>query len=172
MLLFGDLINNSPATQQLVSINGVFFDQAGQMVAGPDNTEAYWSVDVIPPGGSVPFELVVEGIEDAASFDLGVEAVSGGNPPRHDFELTTLNQWQVETAYCLAGRLRNQGAAMRDFLVIGATLYDREDRIVNFGDHFEPDFAAVKDDTTVDFEICVDPPGRTATRHELWAWGR
>ena len=83
-----------------------------------------------------------------------------------------LNQWKNEDdSYCLAGQFRNPGAKLQNYLVIGATLYDEQDNLVNFGDYFEPEPAAIESDQSLEFEICIASPNQGTTRYELWAWG-
>jgi hypothetical protein len=171
LLLLGEMNNNSDAPQTLTEVTGIFYDAQGQVIADTGNTIGYWPVDIIPPGGRVPFELIVEGIQSAANFNLSVEAEPSSIIPRQDFEFLGLNQWNEDDTYCLTGQFHNPGDELHNYLVIGATLYDEQDNIVNFGDYFEPDLEAMGGDQPLEFEICIAPPNHGANRYELWAWG-
>jgi hypothetical protein len=172
LLLYGDMINNSGSAQDVSEITGTFYDAQGQVIASADNTEAYWSVETISHGGRTPFEMVVEGIENAANFNLSVEAEPSQASPRQDFAFLDLNQWAEEETYCLTGQLQNLGDQLEEYLIIGVTLYDGQDNIINFGDYIEPDVDAITGNETLEFEICIDPPNQNSARHEMWAWGR
>ena len=171
LLLFGELMNNSGASQTLTEISGTFYDAQGQLIADAANTIGYWPVDIIPPDSRVPIELVVEGIQSAANFNLNVMAEPGGTVPRQDFEFGELHQRTEADSYCLTGQFQNFGTELQNYLVIGATLYDARNNIVNFGDYYQPDLAALTADQPLAFEICIGPPNQGATRYELWAWG-
>ena len=54
--------------------------------------------------------------------------------------------------------------------MIGATLYDKQDNLVNFGDYYQSDLQAMVTDQPLEFEICIPPPNQEAARYELWAW--
>jgi hypothetical protein len=169
--LFGELANNSGVSQTLTEVTGIFYDAQGQVIADQGDTIGYWPVDIIPPGGQVPFELLVEGINGAANFDLNVAAEPASTSPRQDFEFGSLKQRTEADAYCLTGQFRNTGAELQNYLVLGATLYDEQDNLVNFGDYYQPDLDGVAADQPLEFEICIAPPYQGATRYELWAWG-
>lgn len=171
LLLFGEMINNSGVSQTPTELTGIFYDAQGQVIADADNTIGYWPVDNIPPEGRVPFELLLEGIHRVANFDLNVTAEPGDTIPRQDFEFGDLNQRTEADTYCLTGQFRNPGAELQNYLVIGATLYDAQNNVVNFGDYYQPDLQAMAADQPLQFEICITPPNQGATRYEVWAWG-
>ncbi len=173
LLLYSDLINNTESPQTLALITGTFYDDQGQVIAGEDSIYDYWPpVDTVPPGGRVPFELTVDDIQGAAKSSLRVEAESSSESPRQDFEFSDLNQWNEEDIYCVEGMLQNPGGELQDYLVIAAVLYDDQDRIVNFGDYYEPYPIDVVGGQPLDFEICVAPPNQGVARYELRAWGQ
>lgn len=80
LVIYGEVINNTGASQQLDVMGGLFFDNQGQVIADDRNIETHWSAEVVPPGGRVPFEVVVDGIQTAADFKLNVEAQQVENP--------------------------------------------------------------------------------------------
>ncbi len=168
-MLYGNIVNNTGSAQELFSIAGTFFDAQGQIIAGPDSTHAYWPGYVVPPGGSVPFELFVNGIANIANFSLSAEAEPSSENPRQDFEFAEVDQQGNEQgAYCLKGELRMRGDEPEDYLIIAAVLYDGQGNVVNFGDYGEFDLDG---DDEIDFEICINPPNQEVARYELRAWG-
>jgi hypothetical protein len=171
LLMYGSITNNTDSSQALASVTGNFYDDQGQIVANEDNTFDYWPIDVIPPGGQTPFELTIDGIQSIANFSLNVEAEPSDDTPRQDFEFLDVNQWNEYEAYCLAGRLKNPGDALEEYLMIAAVLYDEQDKIVKFGDYYEPYPEEVTDTQPLDFELCVDLIDQGVARHELRAWG-
>jgi hypothetical protein len=172
LLLFGELTNNTGTTQELWLVSGLFYDAQGQLIADDDSVYDYWPIDVVPPDGRVPFVLEIDGISSAADFKLRVDADPGSETPRQDFEFLDLNQWTEDDSYCLAGRLRNPGGQLQDYLVIVATLYDGQGNVVNFYDDYGLDLEDLVGDQTQGFEICVDPPNQDTARYELRAWGQ
>ncbi len=169
LLLHGKALNHTGAAQELVAINGTFYDGQGQVIADQDDSYAYWPGYVVPPGGSVPFELLVDGIGEAARFDLNVEAKPSDNPPRQDFNVSNVNQQTEGGDYCLAGELRNPGRELEDYLIVAAVLYDSQDNVLNFGDYEE--FGQLQGNAS-NFEICIDRPSQDIARYEVVAWGR
>jgi len=79
-MIYGEVINNTGVYQELDVMGGLFFDNQGQVIADDRNIETHWSAEVVPPGGRVPFELVVDGIQIVADFKLSVEAQEVENP--------------------------------------------------------------------------------------------
>lgn len=167
VVLYGNIVNNTGSLQELISITGTFYDEQGQIVAGPDNTHAYWSGYVVPPGKSVPFELFVQDVQSIADFELIAAAELTSENPRQDFEFKDVGQGNEDGAYCLDGELKIRGDELEDYLIIAAILYDGQGNVINFGDYSEFEV----DDDEVDFEICINPPNQEVARHELLAWG-
>lgn len=169
LLLYGDLINDTGSPQALALVTGTFYDSQGKVIADRESVYDYWPLlDVVPPGGRVPFELVVENIRDAANFILNVEFEPSSESPRQDFEFFDLNQWNEEEAYCVEGILRGPGENLQSYVVVAVVLYDDQESVVNFGDYYKPYLAG---DQTLSFEICVGPPNQDIARYELRAWG-
>jgi hypothetical protein len=171
LLLYGDMINNSGVAQKVAFITGAFYDAQGQLIAGQDSTIEHWPVDVIPPGGRVPFELAVNGIQATANYKLWANSEATGQTPYQDFNFSEVEQWQEEDVYCLTGQLQKPVGELQEYLVIVATLYDGQGNVVNFSDRYESNPQAVVDGDTLEFEICVDPPYQDVARYELRAWG-
>jgi hypothetical protein len=168
LLLYGDLINDTGMTQELVFVSGTFYDASGQVIADPGSTSDYWPVDVIPSGGRLPFELTVLDIEQAVAYDLTLEAQPSDRTPRQDFEFANLDQWGEDDIYCLTGELQNLGAPLQEYIVIVAVLFDSQDRVLKFGEYYEPGPV----DPSLEFEICIDLINQDIARHELRAWGQ
>jgi len=169
LLVYGDLVNNTGSSQALDLITGTFYDGQGQVIANQENVYDYWPlVEAIPPGGRVPFELIVDGINDAANYMLNVEAEPSSESPRQNFEFSELSQWVEEDDYCVGGVIQGAGDSVQYYLVIVAVLYDEQSSVVNFGDYYEP---YLESDEALNFEICVGQPNQGVARYELRAWG-
>jgi hypothetical protein len=171
LLIFGDLINNTGTSQQIDVVSGIFYDGQGQAIANDRNMQGNWPIDVVPPGGQVPFEVTVHGIEIAASFNLNVEAAPLRDAPRHDFEFLNLSQTGEEGNYCINGQVRNSGGRLENYLVIVAVLYDGEDKVIGYGEYAAPSPGEVADDAMLAFEICIDTLGLSVARYDVQAWG-
>jgi hypothetical protein len=171
LLLYGDLINDTGASQKLAYITGAFYNEQGQVIASQDNTTEYWPVDIVPPGGKAPFELAVNGIEAAANYRLWANSATAGQMPRQDFNFAGVEQWSEDESYCLAGQMQNPGGQLRDYLVIAAVLYDSQGNVANFSETYETEPQDISGDEPLDFEICIDPPNQNVARYELRAWG-
>jgi hypothetical protein len=167
LLLYGELINDTGATQELSMVTGTFYNDQNQVIADANNIIDYWPIDVIPPGGRLPFELTVLDIQNAANYDLTLEAQPSSLTLHQDFEVSGLNQWIEVESYCLAGQLINRGQALQEYVIVVAVLYDGQDRVLKFGEYFGPALA----DQPLDFEICIDSVNHPVARHLVWAWG-
>jgi hypothetical protein len=169
LLLFGDLINDTGVAQELLNIKGIFYDAQNQVIAAENDTDSYWPfIDIIPPGGHIPFELIVADIQSAATFTLSVEALPRSEAPHQNFEFTDLKpKWEGDK-YCLKGRLTNHGPALAEYLVIALILYDGQDQVISFN---EFDLEEIEEKTSK-FSICSESFGVEVTRPELQAWGR
>lgn len=172
LLLYGNAINNSDTAKMLAFITGIFYDGQNQVIADEEDTYDYWPIDIVPPGGQVPFELTVPDIQSTANFALRVEAEPAGETPHQSFEFSNLEAFEdQEGGYCVTGQIRNPGEELRDYLIIVATLYDEQDNLINFIDYDEPDFDEVGGDQSLEFYFCGDLFNYKVTRYELHAWG-
>ncbi len=170
LLMYGDLINNTGSAQEVGFIGGLFYDDQGQVIANDDNLEGNWPVEVVPPGGGMPFELWVEGIQNAANFDLSVEAIPREGTLRQDFELFDLSQANEGTNHCVNGQLHSFGEILEDYLIILTVLYDGEDSVIGYGD-YELYSDEIDGAETSDFEICIDTFGLPVARYDIRTWG-
>jgi hypothetical protein len=171
-LLYGEVTNNTGGAQELTNVTGSFFDSEGSLIAGEDQTYSYWPGYVIPAGGRMPFELIVEDASSLARFDLRVEAEPSEESPRQDIEFLDVQSQVSGEEYCLKGRLRNPGGTLQEYLIATATFYDAQDNVVGFGDYEEFGRASLIGDKTSPFEVCVETGGQTIVRHDLQTWAR
>jgi hypothetical protein len=171
LLLFGDMVNDTGASQLIGFLTGTFYDGQGQVIASEDNTFDYWPIELVPPNGRIPFELAVGGIQGAANFDLRVQSETSSQIPRQDFNFVEVNQWQDGDNYCLEGALQNPGSELQQYIAVVAILYDSQNNVINFSDTFESGPQGISGDQTLGFEVCVEPPNQNVARYELRAWG-
>lgn len=172
LLLYGDMINDTGAPQELEAVTGAFYDAEGKLIADKGSTYDYWPINVVPPGGRVPFELTVFDVQKPANFNLMVEAAQSDENTRQDFEFLNVNQRNEDSNYCLGGELRNPGDELKEYLVIVAILYDAQGNVINFDYYDEYNPENVKGDQTSSFDICVSPLDQAVANHELRAWGQ
>lgn len=171
IVIFGEVINNSGAVQEIGAITGLFYDAQGQVIANEANTTDYWPVEAIPVGGRMPFEMVVIGIQSAASYKLSVESSLSPDLPRQNFEFSAVTQTTESGNYCVGGKVRNPGEALKSTLIIVVTLYDGQDKVINFGSDEKVGVTTLVGDKTVNFRICIVPPNQDTVRYDLQAFG-
>lgn len=169
LILYGNLINNTTAPQELLYVNGTFYDEQGQVIASADNTYAYWPAYVVPPGGGMPFELYVDGINGAARFDLNAEAEPSSDVPRQDLQFSDVNQINEDDAYCVQARLDTPPDDFEQYVIIAMIVYDSQGKVIGFGDYAE--FGSNMSEDALEFEICINPPTQEVAQYELRAWG-
>lgn len=169
---YGNIINNTGASQEIIYVTGLFYDNQGRTIAGLANTDDYLPLNVVPPGGTMPFELTVYTIRSVEDFELNVAFQISAETPRQDFELLDLEPSTGAGDYCLRGRLQNAGAQITDYLVVVAVLYNDDDEVINFGRYEAPSPEDVLGDEVMDFEICSDSFSQNVARYEVSAWGR
>jgi hypothetical protein len=171
VLLHGEMVNNTGSAQQIFRVTGTFYDNQGQVVAGPNDADDYWPVDVLPPGGKSPFELALYDVDSVADFDLQVVSQPSSVTPRQDFEFSNVATSSGSGEYCVAGDVRNPGDQLQDYLVVVAILYNGQGNVVNFDYDDAPYPEDITGQEVMDFEICVDTLDQDAAGHELRAWG-
>jgi len=170
LVLYGNMLNNTGASQELFFVTGTFYDDQHQSVADEESTYDYWPLEIVPPGAQVPFELTVFDIRSIADFNLRVETQPSDETPSPDFEFFDVQSSDEEYDYCLEGKLRNKGQDLEGVLTVIAVLYDDQDQVINFGDDpFEVETFNNGDEE--EFFVCVDPLGQHIARYELLAWG-
>jgi hypothetical protein len=168
VILYGNMINDSGSAQEISSLTGIFYDQFGRRT---NLTQDYWPIEVVPPGGQVPFELTVYNAYSLQSYSLSVIAQPSSETPRQDFEFLNLDTFDDRGDYCVAGELRNPGDELQEYLVIAAVLYNDQGDVINFDSYNDDSPEGVVGDQTADFEICVDTHQQEVARYELRAWG-
>lgn len=171
IVIFGEVINNSGVVQEIGVITGLFYDAQGQVIANEENTTDYWPVEAIPVGGRMPFEMVVIGIQSAASYKLRVDSNVSPDLPGQNFEFSAVTQTTESGNYCVGGKVRNPGEALKSYLIIVVTLYDSQNRVINFGSDEKVGVTTLVGDTTLNFRICITPPNQDTVRYDLQAFG-
>jgi hypothetical protein len=170
-LVLGNLINNTGSTQTLDTIDGLFYDNQGQMMENIFYTFDF-PVNEVSQGGQMPFQIEVKDRPNAADVKLQVLAESGGAGPRQDFEFLGVNAGPQGNEYCVAGKLRNPGNELGSYLVIAAILYDDQNKVINYNyDYFDEALPILAGAQTQDITICVDSLEQEVARSELVAWG-
>ncbi|MBI4315316.1 MAG: hypothetical protein HY679_05225 [Chloroflexi bacterium] len=171
LTVFGDAVNNSSSTQTINRIYGTFYDESGNVIADESRTSDGYPMDIAPPGGRVPFSLLVLGIRSAASYTLTIENGEAQPTPRQDFDIYNVTQYFDGDDYCLSGTVRNPGAELSEYLYIVAVLFDAQNAVINMSDGYDADLPDVAGGKALDFEACAGPLGQSVARYELRAWG-
>jgi hypothetical protein len=171
VFVYGEVINNTGSSQELVYVTGIFYDDQGRVVADQYSNGDYYPIYVVPPGAQVPFELTLYDVESVADFDPEIIADPSDETPRQDFEFSDLEAGDAAGEHCVVGKLRDPVGGLDDYLVIVAVLYNDQDNVINFGS-YELDDPESLDQQGQDFEVCVDPYGQEVARYEVRAWGQ
>jgi hypothetical protein len=176
LFAYGDAINNTGETQEIGRIVATFYDDQGQTIGFPNDTNDYVPIDIVPPGGRVPFELSTDEIGNAASYLIVVESDPNSETPRIDgFQFQVQSQFIDDFEdYCLTATVKNTGAELTEYLSIVAELYTGDDKLIGFSLPYEPSLEEIANGLEHQFDICIDPLGidLTGARHELRAFGR
>lgn len=172
LLLFGNLVNNTGAPQELEAIDGTFYDAASQQIAAASIGLAYWPGYIVPPGGGVPFQLEVDNISSVGNFDLQVEARASDTAPMLDFTVSNSSPRTEGDSFCVSGRLQNPGPQLEDYLVVALVLYDDQNNVISFSDYEELDPDWIRGDESLEYELCADLLAGNVARHVVQAWGR
>lgn len=174
--LVGEMTNNSRSTQLLVAVNGRFYDSQGGLIADETSAVDSWPQEVVPPGARVPFDIYVFDVQSTDSYSVTVDSDESPVSTRTDFETNDISQWLDAGRYCVEGKLRNNGDRLRNSLVVIATLYDDQDRVINYGADVlrnSPVLYTISGDTTWNFRICISPPNDGLARPAVvQAFGR
>ncbi len=162
-------MNNSGRTQTLLFIGGEFFDAAGTKIAGDDAISDYWLTENIPDGGRLPFELVVDDIQQTADFSLAAHAEPAPVVTHSDFQVNITEQYREPEYYCIDGTVV-LNTPVSEYLEIIATGYAADGSIISFND----DFFTSSDDlgSSVEFSVCLDDTDPSSIdHHALQVWG-
>jgi hypothetical protein len=168
LLVFGELVNNTGASQQLSQVTASFYDAQGQLLVADKSTTGLWPTRLIPQGARVPFALTIYDVTDVADFDLAVDAQAIDTSARQDFEFLGVTEGYKGTQYCLVGALTNPGGETANSVVVAAILYDDQGSVLRFGTDNAAGLAAGQ---SVDFEVCLKSPPENTASYDLRAWG-
>lgn len=166
------MVNNTGQAQEISAVNGTFYDAGGQVIASGAAVLDFWPVIVVPAGERATFELEVTNIQSAASYKLTVDALPSNEPPRQNFDVSGVTQTTESDAYCVSGKVSNPSDALQDYLILVATLYDAQGKVVNYASDSQINISWLTGSRTLTFKLCAPPPNENVTRYEIRAWGR
>jgi hypothetical protein len=172
LLVYGEAVNDSGASQQINHLMGTFYDAQGQVMADTGTASDYWPIYIVPSGAKVPFKLSVNGAPGVADFDLQIASQASSQAPRQDLQFADLRPARRGANYCVKGKLSNPGDALQDYLVIAAVLYNAQGNVVGFDSYEEYSVEDIVGDETLNFEVCADPLGQEVAHYEMRAWGK
>jgi hypothetical protein len=171
LLIYGEAINDSTSPQNMLGLQGTFYDAQGRAIT-PEKTSDYWPFETVPPGWRMPFELTLIGPSAVDRVELQVTAEETDRPLRTDFEVSDLEGADVEDDFCVTGRARNLGQPLNRFLMVVAVLYDADGRVINWGIGYQPAPADLTGDNTVVVSACARRYNHNVAHYELRAWGQ
>jgi hypothetical protein len=168
----GELINNTGQPQQAVEVAGVFYNEKDQIIQDQIDSLSYVPVEVIPVGAHVPFELNIESDQPIYRLDLLAKSDPAGETPRQDFQFANVSQWEdTDGLYCLGGDVQNSGGSLQDYLVVVATAYNGQGRLVGFSEYAPTSSEIIESGQASPFEMCLDPLSQQVAHYELNALG-
>jgi hypothetical protein len=170
LYVYGELVNNTGAAQQILNIAGSFYDSQGGLLAGPLDTLDRVPTDVLPPGGRLPFELLVIGPTTVANYALSVQARPSALAVRDNFTFTDTSVLSQRGQTCLASTLQSPDPALADQLTIAVAWVDEAGQLVALSDPYEPELEQLAGPHG--FTVCTDLRGVPASGYLLRAWGR
>jgi hypothetical protein len=170
VILYGEMVNGTGSAQEVYFLTGTFYGDQGQVIADEDSTYDYWPVEVVPSGGTMPFELTVYDVQTVSNYELRVVSQPTSATLRQDFEISGLSGIEDGTEYCVTGTLRNPGSDLEDFVLLAAIVYNGQDQVINFGED-EADPEDLESGGSYDLEICVETPGEKVASFAVQAWG-
>ena len=166
------MVNNTGQAQEISAVNGTFYDAGGQVIASDADVLDYPAITVVPAGERATFELDVTNIQSAASYKLTVDSLPSDEPPRQNFDFAGVTQTTESDAYYVRGKVSNPSDALQDYLILVATLYDAQGKVVNYASDSRIKISWLTGSRTLTFELRAPPPNGNVTRYEIRAWGR
>jgi hypothetical protein len=170
LLIYGEAINDSGRSQDILGLQGTFYDAQGKVVT-PEETSDYWPIETVPPGWRMPFELTVIGPAAIDRVDLRVTTEESDEPLRTDLEMSELRGADAGSEFCITGRARNLGPPLEHHLAVMGVLYDADDRVINWGIGYQRARADLVGDNSVTVSACARRYNHNVARYELRAWG-
>jgi hypothetical protein len=169
LLVYGEAVNQSGASQSVLGIQGTFYDAQGQPLTLDDYDE-YWPMETLPDGGRMPFELTLYGPTAVDRVDLQISTEPGDEALRTDLEVTEVEGQENDENFCVAGQVRRPEPPLAAYAMVVAILYDADDRVINWGMGYEP-ANAFEGQEAVRMFACVERYNHVVARYELRAWG-
>ncbi|RMF38388.1 MAG: hypothetical protein D6759_01005 [Chloroflexi bacterium] len=142
MYLWGDLLNGTGESQEIVSI---YLCEMGGDPISEDVTISFFPMEVLPPGWKGPFQLVMGPLDvlPAPADELldryepcVVEAEPSDFPLREDLVVTDASLVSVGGSCRVEGTVRNDGPALDDYLQVVVTFYNAEGLVIGYGDFY------------------------------------
>ena len=169
LLVYGEAVNQSGASQSVLGIQGTFYDAQGQPLTLDDYDE-YWPMETLPDGGRMPFELTLYGPTAVDRVELQISTEPGDEALRTDLEITEVEGQENDENFCVAGQVRRPEPPLAHHAMVVAILYDADDRVINWGMGYEP-ANAFEGQEAVRMFACVERYNHVVARYELRAWG-
>ena len=126
----------------------------------------------MPVWAHVPFELDIESAQPITRLQLTAQSTPAMETLRQDFQFADVNQWTNQDGmYCLGGQVQNAGPSLQNYVIILATIYNQQGKLVSFSDDVPASPEVLDGGQTSPFEMCLDPLNQQVKRYELTALG-
>lgn len=144
--IVGEVANRSDKPQAFVKVTVTLYDEAGTVI---DTDFTYTTIDIVPPGQTVPFQLSTDQYANLADYKVQVQGRPADELPYAGLSVVNQSDYVNDIGYRhIVGEVSNGGQASAEFVQIVATLYDEAGQIVG------------TDFTYADLDVL--PPGGTS----------
>ncbi len=126
LYIIGEVENTSNTPMEYVKLVATLYDDKDSVV-GTEST--YTILDVIPPGGRSPFEMMTSDWDGMTRYKLQVQS-SEGDLPETLVSVVSHRQRIDGDYYHIVGEVKNEGGAPVEYVKVIATLYDEADKVV------------------------------------------
>jgi hypothetical protein len=154
----GEVVNQTGKNVIRVEVSGLFYNAAGRVVR---KEFAYSCIDILPPGGTSPFDIVVASAPAIKRYKLGVEAFITPDRAVSGLKATVNKPKKDENKIVhVTGTVRNNSAKIYDFVQIcGALLNPAKTKIIRAGYTFpEPATLRPGQKRSFDWQLFDNPP--------------
>ncbi len=169
----GELLNNALTPQEDVTVTGIFYNEAGDIIDNVESTVSYLPLGIIPVDIQIPFQLSAQTTETVSRYELQVTSTAAtSDPPRDDFEVSGIETWNNNGEFCLKGLVENQGEPVQNSLIILAKLYNATGEMFGFAQVTISRPDTLQEGATAPFETCIPQGDNTISQYDVVALGR
>lgn len=127
LYVVGEVRNDAGTNIRFVKIIVTLRNSSGSVV---DCDYSYASIDILTPGMTSPFRVLMSDRPEWASYDLAATWSMTNDKPYPLGLLNSTSHWDTSNAYHVAGEIRNQYGEERTFIKAFVTLYDAAGEVI------------------------------------------